>query len=54
VRNTALGVANEAPTSDINREYYVLNQEAKVHPSIDRSGVFFDTCRRSQFTGAWK
>ena len=30
VRDTALGVANEAPTSDINREYYAQNQEAKV------------------------
>lgn len=30
VRDTALGVSNEAPTSDINREYYAQNQEAKV------------------------
>ncbi|KAI0043991.1 pre-mRNA-splicing factor SLT11 [Auriscalpium vulgare] len=29
VRDTALGVANEAPTSDINREYYAQNMEAK-------------------------
>ncbi len=32
VRDTALGVANEAPTSDINREYYAQNQDAKVRP----------------------
>ena len=30
VRDTALGVSNEAPTSEINREYYAQNQEAKV------------------------
>jgi len=30
VRDTALGVSNEAPTSDVNREYYAQNQEAKV------------------------
>ncbi len=30
VRDTALGVTNEAPTSDVNREYYAQNQEAKV------------------------
>jgi hypothetical protein len=30
VRDTALGVSNEAPTSDINREYYAQNQEATV------------------------
>ncbi|KAI0256942.1 pre-mRNA-splicing factor SLT11 [Lactifluus subvellereus] len=29
VRDTALGVSNEAPTSDINREYYAQNQETK-------------------------
>ena len=30
VRDTALGVVNDAPTSDINREYYAQNMEAKV------------------------
>jgi pre-mRNA-splicing factor RBM22/SLT11 len=30
VRDTALGVMNEAPTSDVNREYYAQNQETKV------------------------
>jgi pre-mRNA-splicing factor RBM22/SLT11 len=30
VRDTALGVSNEAPTSEINREYYAQNQETKV------------------------
>jgi len=31
VRDTALGVQNEAPTSDINREYYAQNMEAKLN-----------------------
>ena len=30
VRDTALAVQNEAPTSDINREYYAQNMESKV------------------------
>ena len=30
VRDTALGIQNDAPTSDINREYYAQNMEAKV------------------------
>ena len=30
VRDTALGVESEAPTSDINREYYAQNMESKV------------------------
>ncbi|KAF8201527.1 hypothetical protein BJ912DRAFT_945592 [Pholiota molesta] len=30
VRDTALGLANEAPTSDINREYYAQNMEGKL------------------------
>jgi len=30
VRDTALGLQNEAPTSDINREYYAQNMEGKV------------------------
>lgn len=30
VRDTALGFVNEAPTSDINREYYAQNMEGKV------------------------
>ncbi|KAL1744548.1 hypothetical protein HDZ31DRAFT_82602 [Schizophyllum fasciatum] len=30
VRDTALGVVNDAPTSDINREYYAQNMEAKM------------------------
>jgi pre-mRNA-splicing factor RBM22/SLT11 len=33
VRDTALGVQNEAPTSDINREYYAQNMESKVNYS---------------------
>lgn len=31
VRDTALAIQTEAPTSDINREYYAQNMEAKVH-----------------------
>ena len=30
VRDTALGIESEAPTSEINREYYAQNMEAKV------------------------
>lgn len=30
VRDTALGLKNEAPSSDINREYYVNQMEEKV------------------------
>ncbi|KAF9564384.1 hypothetical protein CPC08DRAFT_788981 [Agrocybe pediades] len=30
VRDTALGIQNEAPTSDINREYYAQNMEGKL------------------------
>ncbi|KDR73524.1 hypothetical protein GALMADRAFT_251241 [Galerina marginata CBS 339.88] len=30
VRDTALGLQNEAPTSDINREYYAQNMEGKL------------------------
>ena len=47
VRDTALGVANEAPTSDINREYYAQNQEAKVRAAfvIGWGVFFFLTCR---------
>ncbi|PPQ98139.1 hypothetical protein CVT26_003183 [Gymnopilus dilepis] len=37
VRDTALGVQSEAPTSDINREYYAQNMEAKLDG--DKSGL---------------
>ena len=30
VRDTALALQNEAPTSDVNREYYAQNMEGKV------------------------
>lgn len=33
VRDTALGIENEAPTSEINREYYAQNLEGKVRGS---------------------
>ena len=32
VRDTALALQNEAPTSDVNREYYAQNMEGKVRP----------------------
>ncbi|KAJ3568642.1 hypothetical protein NP233_g5583 [Leucocoprinus birnbaumii] len=37
VRDTALGYKNEAPTSDINREYYAQNMEAKMQDGGDSS-----------------
>jgi hypothetical protein len=36
VRDTALAVESEAPTSDINREYYAQNMESKVCHSLGR------------------
>ena len=30
VRDTALALQNEAPTSEVNREYYAQNMESKV------------------------
>ena len=45
VRDTALAVQNEAPTSDINREFYAQNQEAKVRtppsPSFPRNEYIY-------------
>ena len=39
VRDTALALKNEAPTSDINREYYAQNMDSKVcHHLIIRVG----------------
>lgn len=35
VRDTALAVQSEAPTSDINREYYAQNMENKVKCFVD-------------------
>ena len=41
VRDTALGYKHEAPTSDINREYYAQNMEAKMEDGGDgaKSGL---------------
>jgi hypothetical protein len=58
VRDTALALQNEAPTSDINREYYAQNMESKV---CIRSYLWF-LCRLSLFlagrkqvgTGQWE
>lgn len=46
VRDTALSVQRDAPTSDINREYYAQNMEEKVRSSKigkcnDSSDMFF-------------
>ena len=40
VRDTALGVESEAPTSEINREYYAQNMESKVRLDILLSARF--------------
>jgi len=45
VRDTALGVTNDAPTSDINREYYAQNMESKMQDSGNKAG--FDITRTS-------
>lgn len=37
VRDTALDLKNQAPSSDVNREYYVNNMEAQVSVSRDLS-----------------
>lgn len=37
VRDTALGYKHEAPTSDINREYYAQNMEAKMQDGGDNA-----------------
>lgn len=39
VRDTALGMQNEAPTSDINREYYAQNMEGKVRTCLFKMTV---------------
>jgi len=43
VRDTALALQNEAPTSDVNREYYAQNMEGKLE--ANRSGL--DSTRAS-------
>lgn len=46
VRDTALALQNEAPTSDVNREYYAQNMEGKVRrvlpprPSLIKNIIF--------------
>lgn len=35
VRDTALGIKNKAPTSDINREYYAQNVEKAIENGIE-------------------
>ena len=37
VRDTALAVQNEAPTSEINREYYAQNMESKVRIALSET-----------------
>lgn len=46
VRDTALAVQSEAPTSEVNREYYAQNMEAKVcSPVYLTSGRIFSAVR---------
>ncbi|KAI0672996.1 pre-mRNA-splicing factor SLT11 [Trametes maxima] len=47
VRDTALGVESEAPTSEINREYYAQNMENK----IDGSKSLLDVNKHSSSAG---
>ena len=47
VRDTALSVTNEAPTSEINREYYAQNQEAKVRWCLGVKIVVFANVLRA-------
>lgn len=44
VRDTALGVTSEAPTSDINREYYAQNMEAAVRSLRHRRMALLLNC----------
>ncbi|CAO1631750.1 unnamed protein product [Parajaminaea phylloscopi] len=37
VRDTALGLKNKVPTSDINKQYYINNQEAQIADSSSKS-----------------
>lgn len=41
VRDTALAIQNEAPTSEINREYYAQNMESKVRHNLHPYSTFF-------------
>ena len=56
VRDTALAIQNDAPTSEINREYYAQNMESKVRCfPVFHSGILFLitwTARRKQIV-AW-
>lgn len=49
VRDTALALEKDAPTSDINREYYAQNMEAKV-----RHHYLHESCRLMSFSRSWK
>ncbi|KAF7294836.1 Pre-mRNA splicing factor [Mycena indigotica] len=49
VRDMALGVTNEAPTSDINREYYAQNMESKLQAGS--TGIQGSGPTRSQSAG---
>ncbi|KAH8928878.1 hypothetical protein BT69DRAFT_1346340 [Atractiella rhizophila] len=41
VRDTALGLKNQAPTSDINREYFAQNMDGKVEANTSQGAVSF-------------
>ncbi len=47
VRDTALGVESEAPTSEINREYYAQNMESKVRVRFIDNAFYSLTIRSS-------
>jgi hypothetical protein len=40
-RDTALAIKTEAPTSEINREYYAQNMEGKVRLRLTENGLLY-------------
>lgn len=44
VRDTALAMKSQAPTSDINREYFAQNMEGKVCNPMYRTCGLSDEC----------
>ncbi|CCM04585.1 uncharacterized protein FIBRA_06766 [Fibroporia radiculosa] len=47
VRDTALAIENEAPTSEINREYYAQNLEGKASSRLEGNKSLLDSGRAS-------
>lgn len=54
VRDTALALQNEAPTSDINREYYAQNMEGKVSCYLVRLFVYACSLKRVLLLVDWE